>query len=329
MQYSIKWKKLGKIFDPVDFCLPNNCQEFAQSPQVLDLNDRLRIYFSTRATDPKNGKFLSHVAYVDMSRDFKKVWGVSEETVIPLGELGTFDEHGIFPINVFQHDDRILAYTCGWSRRVSVSVETGVGFAESFDKGATFKKLGAGPIMGASLKEPFLVGDAFVKYFNGKFHMWYMFGTKWKTFSKGGAPDRVYKIGHATSEDGVAWSKQEGVQVIQDRLHADESMALPTVEYFGGFYHMYFCFRESADFRHNVGRGYRLGYAYSTDLVSWVRDDELGGAQLSDEGWDSEMQCYPHLTIVDGTPYLLYNGNQFGRSGFGVAELGFKGFDRV
>ena len=52
----MKWKKLGKIFDPTQHKLANNCVEFAQSPQTLVFDDFVRIYFSTRETDPKNGK---------------------------------------------------------------------------------------------------------------------------------------------------------------------------------------------------------------------------------------------------------------------------------
>ena len=53
----MKWKKLGKIFDPTDHTLANNCVEFAQSPQTLVFDDFVRIYFSTRERD-KNGKYF-------------------------------------------------------------------------------------------------------------------------------------------------------------------------------------------------------------------------------------------------------------------------------
>ena len=37
--------------------------------------------------------------------------------------------------------------------------------------------------------------------------------------------------------------------------------------------------------------------------------------------WDGDMVCYPHLTEIDGRIVLLYNGNAFGREGFGAAVL--------
>ncbi len=69
----MSFRKLGKIFDPTQHTLPNECRQFAQSPQALVFEDRVRVYFSTRAVDQTNGKFLSHVAFVDLSKDLREV----------------------------------------------------------------------------------------------------------------------------------------------------------------------------------------------------------------------------------------------------------------
>lgn len=307
----MKWTKMSKIFDP------DRGIDFTQSPQALVFPDFVRIYYSTRK--PDNGKFLSRVEYVDMDKDFNRVIAHSDQPVILPGAAGHFDEHGIFPMNVCRIGERLVGYTTGWSRRKSVSVETAIGIVQSYDDGKTFQRVyGSGPILAASPNEPFLVGDAFVKSFDGLFHMWYIYGTRW---IEGSQPERVYKIGHATSTDAVNWARDGGDHIISNVWGDDECQALPTVTKIGDKYHMYFCYRQATDFRKNKDRGYRLGYAYSTDLWTWTRDDKLGGLDLSESGWDSEMMCYPHLFEMDGRTYMLYNGNEFGRYGFGVARL--------
>lgn len=316
----MKWIKQGKIFDPTEHALPNGCVQFVQSPQALVFDDFVRIYFSTRSVDV-NGKFLSHIAFVDMKKNLHEVIRVADRTVIPLGGLGCFDEHGIFPMNVMRYGDTVYGYTCGWNRRVSVSVDTAIGLAISRDGGLTFQRIGEGPVLAASLHEPCLVGDGFVKVIDGLFHMWYIFGTGWKRYSPDVAPDRTYKIGHATSKDGIEWVKEEACRIIPDRLGPDESQALPTVIGIGGRHHMFFCYRESFDFRRAKGRGYRIGHAWSDDLVNWMRDDDNPLLEGGTGEWDGEMQCYPHVFECDGKVYLLYNGNEFGRYGFGLAEL--------
>lgn len=317
----MRWNKLGHIFDPVQHRLAAGCREFAQSPQALVFDDFVRIYFSTRSVDADGGKYRSHIAFVDMAKNLREVIRVSDQPVIPLGELGTFDEHGIFPMNVLRHGDLVYGYTCGWNRRVSVSVDTAIGLAISRDQGLTFQRIGAGPVLSASLHEPCLVGDGFVQVIDGTFHMWYIFGTGWKRFTPDAAPDRTYKIGHATSADGITWTKEEAQQIVPDRLGPDESQALPTVVRVGTRHHMFFCYRQSFDFRQNRDRGYRIGHAWSDDLQNWTRDDDHPGLDGTPGTWDSDMQCYPHAFTCDGKVYLLYNGNAFGRHGFGVAEL--------
>ena len=49
----MKWKKLGKIFDPAEYRLAKGGSKFAQSPQTLVFDDFVRIYFSTRQKDKK------------------------------------------------------------------------------------------------------------------------------------------------------------------------------------------------------------------------------------------------------------------------------------
>jgi hypothetical protein len=316
----MQWKKHGKIFDPADHALINSCITHAQSPQAVMHDDLVRIYFSSRALDD-NGKFLSHVAYADFEKDLHTIRGVNKQTVLPLGELGAFDEHGVFPISPVRIGNRIFAYTTGWTRRVSVSVDTGVGLAISDDQGLTFQRQGSGPILSATLHEPFLVCDAFVRKFAGQFHMWYVFGTSWRRKSPNSLPDRTYKIGHAVSDDGITWRKKEAHKIVSDQLGEDESQALPTVICIDECYHMFFTYRESFDFRSTKGRGYQIGHAWSDDLENWTRDDESPRLIGTRGEWDSDMQCYPHVFECDNRVYLLYNGNNFGRDGFGLAEL--------
>ena len=312
------WKKLGKIFDPSNHEFFDDYIGFAQSPQVIIFDDYVRIYFSIRK-ETSNGEYLSYVQFIDMDKEFKHVIACSQGSVIKLGKLGTFDEHGIFPFNVLRHQNKIYGYTSGWSRRVSVSVETGIGLAISDDNGLTFNKIGDGPILTSSLTEPYLVVDGFVKVYDGIFHMWYIYGTDWKSYSGETAPERTYKIGHATSVDGIQWKKDEK-QLIKDKQD-DECQALPTVIKIGKNYHMFFAYRNSFDFRSNKDNSYRIGYAYSDDLVYWIRDDAQVGIDVADEGWDSEMMTYPHVFECQNSIYMLYNGNAFGRYGFGLAKL--------
>ena len=305
----MKWFDYGQIFEAEKYGF-----HYAKSPQALVFEDYVRVYFS--ACKPDNGKLISYVCFADFDNDFQHVRQVSN-CVLSDGALGCFDEHGIFPFSPVKADSKIYAYTGGWSRRVSVSVETGIGLAISYDNGTTFERIGSGPVLSSSLNQPFLVIDGFVRQYENVFHMWYIFGTDWIQFEPNKPPERIYKITHAVSMDGISWD-QDYVQIIPDCLEY-EAQALPSVIKWGDTYHMMFCFRHADDFRTNPERSYRLGYAYSNDLIHWQRDDSH--AFVSAKTWASEMICYPNLFEYQERLFLLYNGNQFGRHGFGLAQL--------
>jgi hypothetical protein len=74
---------------------------------------------------------------------------------------------------------------------------------------------------------------------------------------------------------------------------------------------MWFCSR---------GETYRVRYAESLDGSSWVRS-EAAGIDLSPAGWDAEMIEYPCVFDHAGARYMLYAGNGYGRTGFGLAVL--------
>ena len=317
----MRWKKIGRIFDPHEHTLLTGGVGWAQSPDAVVLDDCVRIFFSTRRVDGNSGKYLSHITFVDMSKDLSRSIRVAEQPVIELGGLGCFDEHGIKPMNMTRRGDEIYGYLTGFSRRESVSLDMAIGLAISHDDGVSFQRVGAGPVLAASLNEPCMIGDGTVVYVDGVYHMWYVFGRGWRLYSGASEPDRIYKLGHATSADGVNWRKEDGHQIVPDVLGEGECHSRPTVIALDRRYHMFFGYRYPFDFRTNPDRSYRIGHAWSTDLAVWTRDDDFLPLLPGPDEWDSGMVCYPCVFKCEDHVYLLYNGNEFGRYGFGAAVL--------
>lgn len=300
----------GRIFIPQEWGI-----DYCKSPHAVVYDDYIRIYYSYCV--PDGAKLKSRVGYVDYDKEFNSILNVSNE-VMADGNLGCFDEHGIFPFSPFWDNGKLMALTGGWSRRKSVSVDTGIGLAYSDDAGKTFNRYGNGPILSSSLNEPFLVIDGYMVKHNDKYIMFYIYGTDWKEDLEKKQPERTYKIGYATSDNMLDWNKA-GAQIIPDKL-TDESQALPCVVYWKNRWYMFFCYRESRDFRdNNIQNNYRLGCAISDDLVTWKRKDE--SIKIITNEWNSTMQCYPNAFLLNGDLYLLYNGDKFGKYGFGLLRI--------
>ncbi len=311
------WKNRGLIFDLESNELKGLGLSYAQSPQAIQLGDKIRVYFSTRSIDT-NGKQISSVRYVEFAPDFSEILTVSSFSSVSPSGLGTFDEHGIFPLNVLQVDGEFRAYSSGWSRRISVDITMAIGLLTSSDHGETFQRVGAGPCLGANLSEPFLVGDPYV-YLDGEtFHMWYIYGTQWVR-DQSGRPERNYRIGHRTSTDGVSWEQYPPEHDVITPITDSEAQALPSVITIGKSSFMCFCFRDTFNFREGGTSAYHLGLARSQDFREWTRISDFGDWRSST--WDSEMMCYPNFFKSGETINLLYNGNKFGKRGFGLAQI--------
>lgn len=311
------WEKLGQLFDPRTHASSGWMHEFAQSPSAVVFDDRVRVFFCARPAPGPDGQYLSYLASIDLDRsDPRRLIGVCDKPLMSLGELGTFDEFGTNPVSVIRDGESLRVYYAGWTRCESVPFNGAIGMALSYDGGASFRRLGPGPVLSYSPDEPFLLGSPRIRRLGGRWVLSYVAGKVWLPGEK---PEPVYRIRMALSDDGIAWTKV-GRDLLEPRLGDDECQACPDILHHQGRYHMFFSYRRSRDYKTGEG-GYRIGYASSEDLLRWTRQDERAGMQVSAQGWDSQMVSYPNVFELDGRFHMLYQGNEMGRSGIGLARL--------
>lgn len=302
--------KKGQIFN-VDASLPW-ARTHAQipSPDVLD-DGRIRIYYATR--DDLNRALTSFIE-VDADNP-KNVLYVHDRPILDFGKLGCFDDCGVMPSCVVTHGDLKYLYYCGWNTSTTVRYRNCIGLAISEDGGVTFRRAFEGPIMDRNKNEPHLVVTPHVIVEDGLWRMWYCGGTEWKVFNDVTEPQ--YLIKYAESKDGMDWVRENRVVIpYKDEM---EAIGRPVVIHEDGRYRMWYSYRSISDYRTNKAFSYRIGYAESNDNLNWVRKDNEAGIDLSEEGWDSEMLAYPYPVDYCDQRYLFYNGNGFGRTGFGYA----------
>lgn len=316
MNKIFKWKKQGLIFTPDGRY--EWMRSHAQNPSVLVLEDRLRVYFTCRPQRDDNGNISALMTFVDLDRSNPaKILYVHNKPILTLGDPGTFDQFGTMPGSILKVGNEIWLYYSGWLRCEGVPYSQAIGLAISKDLGVTFTRAARGPLFGRTLSEPFLQNSPFVMQdVDGIFHMWYSSGIDWLDYKD--SKESIYVLMHATSHDGINWIR-EGIPCIEYKVE-QECQVKPSVIKIKDGYHMWFCYRYGLDFRNNE-RGYRIGYAYSDDLITWKRDDSLGELQPSYDEWDSQMVCYPSIVNVDDNYLMFYCGNYFGRDGFGYAIL--------
>lgn len=308
------WRKLGQIFDPREH--RGWAGSHAQVPTVLVLDETLRIYYADRTPDGR-----SFPTFLDVDRhDPTRVVHLHREPVLGPGAPGTFDDEGVMPAYAMVEAGQVWLYYSGWNRRLTVPYHNATGLAVSDDGGVSFRRAYEGPLLDRNPREPYLAVTPWVMRERSAgadlWRAWYISGLHWTQVD--GRFEPVYVIKYAQSTDGVDWQRPD-IQCVAQQ-HELEAFSHPTVLKRGAAYHMWYCFRHSEDYRDGDG-AYRIGYAHSRDGVHFERRDADAGISVSAIGWDSSMICYPSVIEVDGRILMFYNGNGFGQTGIGVAEL--------
>lgn len=296
------WKKLGLIFDP------KSIEDYGLSASlmpIVDVIDKvcgiIRVYFSPRDTHGR-----SQVRYFDYNLKNPRIIDFSHDALLLPGKMGAFDDSGITLGSLVKDRGTTYLYYTGWNRTVTVPMNNSIGIAK-LQKGIGFVRIGDGPIMTRTLKEPYSCASPFVLVDDNKFKMWYASMDKWEKGNN--TAKHYYNIKYAESNDGIIWTRNNIVAI--DYKNCDEyAFGRPFVLKEDNIFKMWYSYR---------GDFYKIGYAESQNGINWNRKDDESGIKVSNQGWDSEMIEYPYIFKCMGNRYMLYNGNGFGKSGIGLA----------
>lgn len=298
----MRWRKLGLVFCPVD--VHDWMRSHAANTVAEHVEgDLFRVYFSTRGENNR-----SSVGWVDIDlRDPLTVVRVADTPVIGPGRVGTFDDSGASMGCLLRRGDARYLYYLGWNLGVTVPWRNSIGLAISAGPGQPFERWSEAPVMDRAPVDPFSISYPWVLEDGPVLRMWYGSNLDWGPAQT----DMAHLIKYAESKDGIHWVR-EGRVAIPFSSSDEYAMSKPCVLKRDGRYRMWYSYR---------GAAYRIGYAESADALYWQRLDHLAGIAPSDSGWDADSVEYPNVFEHRGQLWMLYNGNGYGRTGFGIAVL--------
>jgi hypothetical protein len=263
---------------------------------------RHRIFFSTR--DARNRSSIGWIE-IDLRRPLE-ILAISEEPVLSPGAAGAFDDSGVSLGCIAIDGATTWLYYVGWNLGVTVPWRNSIGLAASHD-GLHFEKVSPAPILDRSRVDPYSLSYPFVLPGSDTWRMWYGSNLRWGAEER----DMEHVLKYAAGLDAQRWAPA-GTICIGIEHPTEYAFSRPCVVRDGPLWRMWYSFR---------GDAYRIGYAESSDGVAWTRRDALAGIAPSEEGWDANSVEYPWVFDHDGSRYLLYNGNRYGATGFGLAVL--------
>lgn len=298
----MKWEKKRLVFKP------EGQYDWVKTHAMLPIADHLggdlyRIYFSGR--DAQNRSLTGHVE-IDITRPQEilryrpnRSWGL--EALAPSTTTASL-RHGWSTTRATS-----TCTTSDGTRGSLVRAAEALGLAISKDQGETFQRFSRAPVIDRTDAEPYqILVISCILIEGGIWRMWYDSADEWQT------PELPrYNIKYAESTDGIHWVRK-GIVSVDYKCRDESRVSRASVIKENDIYKMWHCYAM------NNG-GYQMGYAESADGYRFERKDDRLTIQVSDSGWDSEMVCYPHVFVHKGQKMMLYCGNGYGRTGFGLA----------
>lgn len=303
-----KWKKLGIFYCPSSTNRhPKLLTHAANSLPVLIKEDLYRVFFSGRDANNR-----SSIGAVDIDITNRKVIQEYNHPFFEHGPEGSFYANGVSIGNCYEVKGVQYMLFMGWQSPKGSHWRGNVGRL-ILKQDLTLVLDSEEPFMSSNTIDPISLSYPWVlKNGESGYSMWYGSTTTWDA----GNGEMLHVINYASSADGHNWNR-EGLAVPYE-LGRAQAFSRPTVV--GNTktgYEMWFSYRSGS------GEKYRIGYALSKDGRRWELALEEAGIDVSLNGWDSEMIEYPFIFDHKGQRYMLYNGNGYGKTGFGLAVLDY------
>lgn len=301
---SHKWRKLGLLYQPSGNSLHPKHVSHAANPLPILLNgDEYRVFYNGRDVNNR-----SSVSAVDVDIVQNKVVRIHSRPYFEHGPEDSFFADGVSIGNCYEVDGVRYMLFMGWQQPKGAHWRGDIGRLV-VKSDLTLELDNDRPLMGTDSVDPISLSYPWVmKNSNGSYCMWYGSTVAWDA----GNREMLHVINYASSADGHNWIRK-GLAVPY-KVGIAQAFSRPTVarDAFGR-YEMWFSYRGGN------GDKYRIGYAVSEDGVTWELRLGEAGIDVSSDGWDSEMIEYPFVFDHEGKRYMLYNGNGYGKTGFGLA----------
>lgn len=300
----MRWKKLGQIYQPAP--LHEKLQSHAANPLAVFLRDDIfRVFYSGRDAGNR-----SSVGYVDIDVVTQQVVYVHDKPAFVHGPENSFYSHGVSIGNCYDVSDTTYMLFMGWQYPPGGHWRGDIGRLILSEDKETLTLDSDTPLIASDDIDPISLSYPWVMQRDNGYDMWYGSTVAWET----GSAEMLHVLKAAHSGDGEIWDRDG--DTLPYEIGVAQAFSRPTVvSDADGRLHMWYSYRSG------TGETYRIGYAQSDDGKEWRLLPTESGITVSDSGWDADMICYPFVFDHKDRRYMLYNGNGYGKTGFGLAVL--------
>ena len=273
-------------------------------PILVELEDtRIALFWSTR--DRANRSYIFGAnATLDsglLEIDWKSVY-----LALAPGDDGAFDCDGVSCSDVrLDQAGNIELFYFGWQRLPSSHWLNGIGVAKG-PIGSRLTRISAGPLLGRDMLDPFSVAYPFISRFNEKEILY-------SSYTRFADPRTTASFNYVVKKAEIELSSERlesRIELNIEEVNGSSAYSRPTVFRYGEKEVLLCSVRGS----HYEIRG------WIQKSARWVRAPYLDGNSLRGP-MSRDATCYQFPFVSGANCFILYNGDQYGATGFGLAKL--------
>jgi len=273
-------------------------------PILLRLDsERVALFWSTRDRD--NRSYILGADAVFDSRSLEINWSSVYVALSP-GEEGTFDCDGVSCSDVrLDQSGNLEIFYFGWQRLPSFHWLNGIGVARGAF-GSPLSRISAGPLLGRDVLDQFSVAYPFISRFSES-ELFY------STYTRFADPRTTSSFRYAVKRAEIQLDSgrvENRIEVDIEEVEGASAYSRPTI-FSDGKNDILLC---SVRGTHYEIRG------WIRKSTRWVRAPHLDGNSLRGP-MSQDSTCYQFPFVAGTNCFILYNGDRYGATGFGLAKL--------
>lgn len=272
-------------------------------PIIVCVEDRhFHIFWSPRDESNRSWIFRTDAFF---ENDVLEIEWISKTPVLRPGVFGSFDSDGVSGSDVYidQLGRTNLLYF-GWQRLPCGSWINGIGHARG-NLGGDLHRVHSGPLLARDVHDQFSVAYPYLVHRDPRQILY-------SSYTKFNDPrltdDYEYVVRRALwDESDCSFSDRSNLEL--EKIPGVSAYSRPTMLQIGSE-NVVLCSVRGSQYsiRGWVIRGNK-----------WIRASEYDGDSLHDSNC-MMATCYQFPFVIDGSAYLLYNGDNYGLTGFGLAK---------
>lgn len=251
---------------------PGDWDEEKNHPCVTRINDTLKMWYSGSSDGFLYETSIGYAWSLD-----NITWNVLADPVLEKGEPGSWEETGVYQPAIYYDGDTYKMWYNGFEGTELTDPDR-VGYATSTNGINWIKDTIHNPVMDLGEEGTFFdtwIQSSSVLYLDDEYRMWI---SGWDNTTT--SPMRYFRIGYATSPDGIEWTIQNDSLAVLDHGPLDSwdesRIVSPSVLIHEGQYKMWYA-----------------GFNYYTYRIGYATDSYVG---ISEENSQASVQlfCYPN-----------------------------------